>query len=77
MKTVSKSEFKAKALEYFREVERTKKSVIITDHGKPKLKLVPFQEQSQEEILKSLRGSVHKYENPLEPVGENDWELEH
>jgi PHD/YefM family antitoxin component YafN of YafNO toxin-antitoxin module len=34
---VSKSEFKAKALEYFRQIEGSGESVIVTDHGKPAL----------------------------------------
>ena len=34
-RSVSKSAFKAKALEYFREVESTGAELVITDHGKP------------------------------------------
>ncbi|MFP3559849.1 type II toxin-antitoxin system Phd/YefM family antitoxin, partial [Paraburkholderia sp. SIMBA_049] len=34
---VSKSEFKARALEYFRLVEASGESLIVTDHGKPTL----------------------------------------
>jgi len=40
--SVSKSAFKAKALELFREVERSGRELIITDHGKPVLKIVPY-----------------------------------
>ena len=36
---ISKSKFKPRALEYFREVEKTGKALIITDHGKPVLKI--------------------------------------
>jgi prevent-host-death family protein len=70
---VSKSTFKAKALEYFREVESTGKTLVITDHGKPVLKLVPYLHDPAE-ALRSLRGSVVRYADPLEPVGEEDWE---
>ena len=70
---VSKSSFKAKALEYFREVESSGKSLIITDHGKPVLKIVPY-EHDPAEILKALRGSVIRYDDPFEPVGLDDWE---
>ncbi len=41
--TVSKSQFKPKALEFFREIEKTGKPLIITDRGKPVLKIVPIQ----------------------------------
>lgn len=70
---ISKSTFKAKALEYFREVESTGKALIITDHGKPVLKLVPYAHDPAE-ALRSLRGTVLRYDDPLEPVGLDDWE---
>lgn len=71
---VTKSKFKPRALEYFREVERTGKALIITDRGKPVLKIVPYSEEPSE-TLKLLRNSVIKYENPTDPVGLNDWEV--
>ena len=36
---VSKSQFKAHALEYFRKVETTGEPLIVTDHGKPTLEI--------------------------------------
>jgi prevent-host-death family protein len=70
---VAKSKFKPHALQYFREVERTGKALVITDRGKPVLKIVPYSEKPSE-TLRILRNSVIKYENPTEPVGLNDWE---
>ncbi|MEX3630484.1 MAG: type II toxin-antitoxin system prevent-host-death family antitoxin [Burkholderia sp.] len=70
---VSKSEFKAKALEYFRQVEASGESVIVTDHGKPALEVRPYR-HVQRSPLDVLRGSVVRYENPTDPVGEGDWE---
>jgi antitoxin (DNA-binding transcriptional repressor) of toxin-antitoxin stability system len=72
-KTVSKSRFKARALEYFRDIEHTGEEVIITDKGKPVLKISLLVEEP-DEILKSLRNSVLSYEDPTEPVGLDDWE---
>lgn len=74
MKSVPKSIFKARALEYFREVEATGDPIIITDRGRPVLRLLPFIEESSEDILLSLRGSVLRYDQPLDPVGDEDWE---
>jgi prevent-host-death family protein len=68
---VSKSLFKVKALEYLREVESTGKELVITDHGKPVLKVVPYVHDPAE-ALRSLRGSVLRYDQPLEPVGLED-----
>ncbi len=70
---ISKSQFKPRALQYFREVEQTGKELIISDRGKPVLKIVPYTE-NPEEALKSLRNTVVKYEDPTEPVGLEDWE---
>lgn len=41
---VSKLRLKPRLLEYFREVEKTGKELIVTDHGKPVLKIVPYSE---------------------------------
>lgn len=70
---VSKSKFKPKSLEYFRRVEETGQELIITAHGKPVLKIVPYS-SDPEEALKILRGSVLKYIDPTKPVGVEDWE---
>jgi len=70
---ISKSKFKPRALEYFREVEKTGKELIISDRGKPVLKIVPYSENLLES-LKMLRNSVIKYVDPTEPVGIEDWE---
>ena len=70
---VSKSRFKPHALKYFRQIEKTGKALIITDHGKPTLKIVPFDDDPME-TLKSLKNTVVEYINPLEPVAEDDWE---
>jgi antitoxin (DNA-binding transcriptional repressor) of toxin-antitoxin stability system len=70
---VSKSRFKARALHYFREVERTGEDLVITDRGTPVLKLARYIE-NPEDRLRQLRGSVLYYEDPTEPVGVEDWE---
>ena len=69
---VSKSRFKPRALNFFREVEQTGKEIIITDRGKPVLKVVPYTEKP-EIWLKSLRGTVKRYKKPTDPLTE-DWE---
>lgn len=70
---ISKSEFKSKALEYFRQIEASGETVIVTDHGKPALEVRPYRGKERTP-LDILRGSVVRYENPTAPVGENDWE---
>ena len=71
--TVSKSQFKPHALEYFRKIEQTGEELVITDHGRPVLKIVPYI-ADPEECFRGLRNTVLKYDAPLEPVGVSDWE---
>jgi prevent-host-death family protein len=71
--TVSKSRFKAHALELFRQVELSGKPLIITDRGKPVLRLVPYRDDP-DSALRVLRETVVKYRAPTRPVAEDDWE---
>ena len=73
METVSKSRFKARALDYFRQVERTGHPIVITDRGVPVLQVVPYRPDPAA-ALRVLRDSVVRYDAPTEPVGEEDWE---
>ncbi|MBA4392092.1 MAG: prevent-host-death protein [Desulfobacca sp.] len=70
---VSKSKFKPQALEYFRQVEESGESLIITDRGKPVLKILPYSKHPLKGLM-ALRDSVVKYEKPFDPVGLEDWE---
>ncbi len=70
---VSKANFKARALEIFRRVQETGEPVLITDRGRPVLRLEPYFGED-DAVLASLRGSVLSYQKPTEPVGEDAWE---
>lgn len=70
---VSKSQFKAKALEILRRVEATGEPVLVTDHGKPTIEVRRHRSLARSP-LDLLRGSVVDYRDPTEPVGEQDWE---
>lgn len=70
---VSKSRFKANALALFREIERTGRPIIITDHGTPVLTVVPYR-VDPESAFRALRESVVKYSAPTKPVADDDWE---
>ena len=64
---VSKSRFKPRALEYFRQVERSGEPLVITDNGQPVIKIVPYRE-APVASRDALRGSVRRYRRPLDPV---------
>ncbi len=71
---LSKSQFKPKSLEYFRQIQETGEPIIITDRGKPVLKIIPYT-PSPDELLRALHGSVIKYDGPFDPVGIEDWDM--
>jgi antitoxin (DNA-binding transcriptional repressor) of toxin-antitoxin stability system len=70
---ISKSEFKARALEFLRQVEVSGKSVVITDRGRPTVEIRRYR-ADQREPLEILKGSVLAFKDPLEPVATDDWE---
>ena len=70
---LSKSQFKAKALEILREIENTGEMVIVTDHGNPTIEVRPYR-KTEKSPLEILRGSVSEYIDPTKSVGEQDWE---
>lgn len=72
---VSKTQFKARALELFRQVERTRRPLVITDRGRPVLQIGPVESAAQADPLGALRGTVLGYDDPSEPVGAADWEV--
>ncbi|MBK6637125.1 MAG: type II toxin-antitoxin system Phd/YefM family antitoxin [Rhodocyclaceae bacterium] len=72
---VSKTEFKARALEFFRQVEAGGESVVVTDHGQPKVEIRPYR-PSARAPLDVLRGSVLRYDAPFEPISETDWDAQ-
>ncbi len=76
---VSKSQFKAQALEYLRQVEKQKQPLIITHAGKPVIEVTPYkakEEADPEAILKSLRGTLVYYKDPNEPaISPDEWEV--
>jgi prevent-host-death family protein len=71
-KAVSKSQFKPRALAYLREIEETGEPLILTDRGRPVLRITPY--APAEETLAALRGCVLRYDAATEPVGVDDWE---
>jgi antitoxin (DNA-binding transcriptional repressor) of toxin-antitoxin stability system len=72
-KKISKSVFKARALEFCREVEASGESLILTDHGRPVLEVRPY-EENELEPLDTLRQSVVRYDRATDPIADDDWE---
>jgi len=64
---ISKSRFKARALEIIRHVELSGEQVIVTDHGTPRV-IVRKYVGGAPTALAKLSGSVLRYDDPLEPI---------
>jgi predicted nicotinamide N-methyase len=76
---ISKSEFKAKALELFRSIEISGEPLVVTDHGRPKLEVRRYEapeikKRTTEEVLAELGRAVLFFDNSTDPVGEDDWD---
>lgn len=69
---VSKSKFKAKALELMRQIEVSGETLIITDHGRPSLEMRRLA-SAKRDPFERLSGSVLRYDDPFEPAGLEDW----
>lgn len=73
MNTVSKGVLKAKMLEYFRQVEQTGEELIVTDHHKPVLKVIPIKEKkSAHEVFMDIRGKL-KVKGDLTASTVDEW----
>ena len=67
------AEFKARCLELMDRVRETGAEYIVTKHGKPVAKLVPYGDPAKKSFFGSLKGTVLKYERPFDPIdGEYD-----
>ncbi len=73
MEQISKTEFKVHALEVLRDIEKTGRPRVITDHGRPVLEIRKLR-QRRADPREILRGSVVKYEGATEPVADGNWE---
>lgn len=73
MKPISKSEFKAHALEVLREIEQSGESRFITNRGKPTLEIKKLN-PSKLDPLKVLKNTVIKFDAATAPVADDDWE---
>ena len=73
MEPISKTDFKAHALEVLRDIEQSGKSRIITDRGKPTLEIRKLRQQPASP-MEVLKGTVIKFDDATEPVADDEWE---
>lgn len=72
---IAAGKFKAQCLKLMDQVQASREEVVITKHGKPVAKLVPFENNSSTSLLGYLKGTVEvvgDITTPLEEVWEVD-----
>lgn len=76
MKTISKSKLKTKLLEFLRFVESEDEEIIVTDRGRPVIKISKYHNApSTEELFGDMRGKVQYLEDLTTPTTEEWGEL--
>ena len=74
MNIISKSKLKARMLEKFRQVEASGEELIVTDQGKPVLRIIPIKkEASITEVFGDIQGKVSYFEDINTP-SLSEWE---
>jgi len=67
--TISKSKLKAKMLEIFRQLEASGDELIVTDHDKPVLKIIPIKQKvAVAAVFGDLQGQVTYLEDINTPT---------
>ena len=70
---LSAAAFKATCLELMDRVQETGVEYVVTKHGKPVARLVPYDQPDRKPLFGSMRGTVLKYDRPFDPIdGEYD-----
>ena len=73
-KTVSVSEFKARALGYFEEISTTGSSIIVTKRGKPvALVTTPERETTIKATANQLAHTIVEEGDIISPIDESEW----
>jgi prevent-host-death family protein len=62
------AEFKARCLELIDRVNESRTEVIVTRHGRPVARLVPFETVERHSLVGSMANSVLRFDGPFDPV---------
>jgi len=71
---IAAADFKATCLELMDRVRETRTEYVVTKHGRPVAKLVPYAEPDQKPLLGSMKGTVLKYDRPFDPI-DGDYDI--
>lgn len=67
--------FKARCLELMDRVRETGAEYVVTKHGRPVARLVPYEASRRPSLFGAMKGTVLKFERPLDPI-DADYDLD-
>lgn len=71
---VAAAEFKARCLELMDRVRETGAEYVVTKHGEPVAKLVPYTAPRRTSLFGAMKGTVLEFERPFDPI-DDDWDV--
>jgi prevent-host-death family protein len=71
---IAAAEFKATCLELMDRVRETGTEYIVTKHGTPVARLVPYKAPGRSGVFGSMKGTLLKYERPFDPI-DGDYDI--
>ena len=71
---IAAADFKARCLDLMDRVRETGVEYVVTKHGRPVAKLVPYTARKHNRLFGSMKGTVLTYERPFDPI-EGDWNV--
>jgi prevent-host-death family protein len=72
--TVAAADFKARCLELMDRVRETGVEYVVTKHGQPVARLVPYSPSTPASLFGSMKGTVLEFERPFDPI-DDDWDV--
>lgn len=69
------AEFKARCLQLMDHVRETGAEYVVTKHGRPVARLVPCAPPQRTALFGSMKGTVLKFDRPLEPI-DGDYDID-
>lgn len=65
---IAAAEFKARCLELMDRVRETGAEYVVTKHGRPVARLVPYSAAVKTPLFGSMKGTVLAFERPFDPI---------
>lgn len=72
--SIGAARFKARCLELMDRVRETGVEYVVTKHGEPVAKLVPYTPPGRGPVFGSMKGTVLRYDRPFDPI-DGDWDV--